>query len=275
MAKKENAKNSPAGEEDATEEVVSEKDLLKEAEEREKARKEQEEAAKIEEKAVKAAEKEAKKEEKQTVAQQKRRKPRHGKNYRKLAEKIEKDKAYAIDEAIALALETSPAKFDATVELHVKISSKEKTPPRGLVVLPGGVAKEKNVLEVTEANIDDVIANIRAGKFDFDIMVADVKMMPKLASLAKILGPKGLMPSPKAGTAVEDVQKAAAELKGGKVEYRADKTNVVHMALGKISFGPERIKKNYDAVLSVLPSRRIDSIYLTSTMGPSILVSVK
>lgn len=276
MAKEKAKKEIEAEEvvEEATAEVeVDEKELLKEAEEREKERKQREEEEKVEAKAQKAAEKEAEKEEKEEKkATQQRRKPRHGKKYRELAKKIEA-KDYSVEEAIKLALETSPAKFDATVELHVKISTKEKNPIRGLVVLPGGVAKEKKIKEVTEANIDDAIAEIKAGKIDFDLLIADIKVMPKLAQLAKVLGPKGLMPSPKAGTAVEDVKKAAEELKGGKVEYRADKTNIVHIALGKVSFGDERIRKNYDAVIAVMPARRIDSIFLTTSMGPSIKVA--
>ena len=254
--------------------AVDERELLAEAEEREKERKAEEEIAKAE---AKEAEKEAKAEEKEEKVARKvsvRRKPRHGKKYRKLAELIEKDKEYPVGEAIELALKTSPSKFDATAELHVKINIKEKN-IRGMVTLPGGVVKEKKLLEVTEKNVDEVVAQVKAGKIDFDIMIADLKIMPRLAVLAKVLGPKGLMPSPKAGTAVVDVEKAAEELKSGKVEYRADKDNIVHMAIGKISYGQEKIWQNYEAVVSALPSRRIDSIHITTTMGPSIKVSKK
>lgn len=250
--------------------VIDEKKILKEAEEREKERKIEE---KIEKEEQKEAEKEEKKEEKKKE-EPKRRKPRHGKKYREIAKQIEKDKEYAALEAIELALKTSPAKFDATVEVHVKINPKEKN-IRGMVNLTGGVVKEKNVLGVTESNVDEVLANVKAGKIDFDVMIADLKVMPKLAMLAKVLGPKGLMPSPKAGTAVEDVAKATEELKGGKVEYRADSFNIVHMPLGKISFGDERIKQNYDAIIGVLPFKKIESLYITTTMGPSIKVAKK
>lgn len=255
-------------------EELSEAELLKQAEEREKVRKEEEEAlkaeAKAEEKAKKAEEREEKVARKSTV----RVKPLHGKRYRSVASKIEKGKEYPLSDAIDLVLETNVAQFDATVEMHVKMNAKEKTAIRGMVVLPGGVTKEKKVCEVTSENVDEVIANVKAGKIDFNIMIADIKVMPKLAPLAKVLGPKGLMPSPKAGTAVEDVKKAAAEMKAGKVEFRADKTNIVHMAIGKISFGKERISKNFEAILDHLP-KRIDSIYLTSTMGPSVKVTKK
>jgi len=257
----------------ANEEVIDEKKILKEAEEREKERK-------IEEKIEKEEQKEAEKSHSAEATQDKeekkqiRRKPRHGKKYREIAKQIEKNKEYSIAEAIELALKTSPAKFDATVEIHVKINPKEKN-IRGMVNLTGGVVKEKNVLGVTESNVDEVLANVKAGKIDFDVMIADLKVMPKLAMLAKVLGPKGLMPSPKAGTAVEDVAKATEELKGGKVEYRADSFNIVHMPLGKISFGDERIKQNYDAVIGVLPFKKIESLHLTTTMGPSIRAAKK
>jgi large subunit ribosomal protein L1 len=252
---------------------ISEKDLLKEAELKEKARK-------AEEKEEKEAQKEAKKEQKAEEREEKiarkaqvRIKPRHGKKYRAIAEKIEKDKLYSKDEAIALVLDTNPAKFDATVEMHVKLNEKEKN-TRGMVVLPGGVTKEKKVLEVTLENVDEVIADVKAGKINFDIMIADIKIMAKLAQLAKVLGPKGLMPSPKAGTVVADVKVAAAELRGGKVEFRADKFNIVHMAIGKISFGAEKVAQNYQAIIDHLP-KRIDSVYLTTSMGPSVKVAYK
>lgn len=255
-------------------EIVDEKELLKEAEEREKERKEEEKEEKKLQKAKEKEEKQKDKAEKEATKpkNQVRKKPRHGKKYRELAKKIE-DKEYSVSEAIKLALETNPAKFDATVEAHYRVNVKEKN-IRGMVVLPGGATKEKKVLEVTESNVEDIIAKVKAGKIEFDVMVADIKVMPQIAQLAKVLGPKGLMPSPKAGTVVEDVKKAAEELRGGKVEFKADKSNIVHMAIGKISFGEDRIKSNFEAVLSHLP-KRIDSIYLTTSMGPSIKVAKK
>lgn len=252
-------------------EEISEKELLKQAELREKEKKAHEES-------VKAAEKEASKEEKaKELAEKKARKdskrvkPRHGKKHQEMSKMIEKGKDYSVDEAISLVLQTSTAKFDATVEAHVKIHAKEQN-IRGMVVLPGGVVKEKKILEVDESNVDNVIEQIKSGKIDFDTMVTTAKTMPKLAQLAKILGPKGLMPSPKAGTVVEDLRSAVAELKGGKVEYRADKQNIVHLAIGKVSFGQEKIKQNYDALIAKLP-KRVESIYLATTMGPSVKVA--
>lgn len=251
----------------------SEKELLKQAEEREKERKGIEEAEKEAQKEQEKKERAKGKKQQSAFKTQKRVKPRHGKKYREIAKQIEIDKEYPLTEAIELALKTNPAKFDATVELHVRLHEKEKN-IRGMVTLPGGVVKEKKILEVTENNLEDTIANVKSGKTDFDIMIADLKVMPKLAELAKILGPKGLMPSPKAGTAVEDVKKAAEELRGGKVEYRADKQNIIHMVIGKISFGAEKISQNYQAILGHLP-KRIESIYITTSMGPSIKVAKK
>lgn len=257
----------------ASEEIIDEKSILKQAEEREKERKEQEKIEKAEEK------KSTPKGSSQAPAGelskkvQVRRKPRHGKNYRKAVKLIEKDKEYPVDEAIELTLKTSTVKFDATVEIHVKVDAKEKN-IRGTVTLPGGVAKMKKAVGITEKNVDEMIEKIKANKLDLDILVADLKVMPKLAVLAKLLGPKGLMPSPKAGTAVENVDEAILELEGGKVEFRADKDNIVHLALGKVSFGTEKIRLNYEALFSHLP-KRIDSIHLATTMGPSVKVLKK
>lgn len=266
------AKKTVGEDKAATDEVLDEKELLKEAEEREKERKAEEKEKREEEK---EAEKEKKKEEVEEKQAKKslpeRVKPRHGKKHREAAKLIEKDKEYPLNEAIDLVLRTSTCKFDATVELHARINKKENN-IRGMVNLPGGVAKEKTILEVTEKNIEDIIAKVKTGKIEFDVMIADLKVMPKLAPLAKILGPKGLMPSPKAGTAVEDVAKAAEELRGGKIEYRADKDNIVHVAIGKISFGAEKVSQNYSAVVGALPNKKIESIFLTATMGPSVKV---
>ncbi|MFA5927516.1 MAG: 50S ribosomal protein L1 [Patescibacteria group bacterium] len=258
---------------DVGEEIADEKEDLKAAEEREKERKAQEE---IEKEERKAAEKEAEKEERKSKEEkvvQVRKKPRHGKKYRSLAEQVEKGKEYPISEALELATKTSPTKFDATVEAHVKINSKEKN-IRGTLILTGGVVKEKRILAANDKNVEEIIAKVKKGDIDFDVMIADLKVMPKLAQLAKTLGPKGLMPSPKAGTAVENVEEAIEELKRGRVEFRADKFNIVHMPIGKISFGIDRIRENYDALMSHLP-KRLESIYVSTTMGPSIKVKGK
>jgi large subunit ribosomal protein L1 len=257
----------------SSDEVIDEKTILKQAEEREKERKIQEKIEKAEEKKVTPRGSSRVDARNLTEKVQTRKKPKHGKKYRRIIEQIEKEKEYPVLEAIDLVLKTSITKFDATVEVHVRINPKEKN-IRGTVTLPGGVTKERNIVGVTEKNADEIIEKIKTGKLDFDILVADLKVMPKMAVLAKILGPKGLMPSPKAGTAVSNVAGTIEELKGGKVEFRADKSNIIHFALGKVSFGPGKIKQNYDALISHLP-KRIDSIYLTTSMGPSVKVAKK
>jgi len=251
----------------------SDQELLKEAEEREKARKEAEDSEKEEAKEAEKIEKSKELQEKKARKATVRIKPRHGKKYLEIAKKIEIGKEYSVEEAIDLLLTTNISKFDATCEFHAKLHIKEVN-VRGMVQMPGGLVKEKKILEVDEKNIDQVVENIKAGKIDFDIMVASIKVMPKLAGLAKVLGPKGLMPSPKAGTIVTDVKAAAAEMRSGRVEYRADKFNIVHMPIGRVSFGAEKIRLNFDALVGKLP-KRIESIYLTTTMGPSIKVSKK
>jgi len=251
-----------------------EKELLREAEEREKERKELEE---IEKKEAKAEAKEAEKEQKEIKKAEKhniRRKPRHGKKYRAVVEKIEAGKEYELDEAIELLRETAVSKFEATIEMHIKLNKKLEN-VRGTMTLPGGAVKEKKVLEVTEKNIDEVVAKVKSGKIDFDVMVAHPKVMPKLAALAKTLGPKGLMPNPKSGTVSEDVSEAAQEFRGGRVEYKADKSNIVHLAIAKAKTDNEKIKQNIEVILSQFPTMRIDSAYLATTMGPSVRIKIK
>ena len=256
------------------EEAKDEKELLHEAEEREKARKEQEEAEKKE---AKAEAKEAEKEQREIKKAERkniRRKPRHGKKYRNVAEKIEKNKEYDIQEGVALLKETSTSKFEATIEMHVKLNKKLEN-VRGTLTLPGGVVKEKKVLEVTDKNIDEVVSNVKAGKIDFDVMIAHPKVMPKLAVLAKTLGPKGLMPNPKSGTVAEDTSEAANVFRGGRIEYIADKSNIVHLAIAKVKTDDAKIRENIEVVLSQFPVNRIDSAHLATTMGPSIRIKTK
>lgn len=196
--------------------------------------------------------------------------PKHGKNYFSAKEKIE-DKLYPLDEAIDKVLETAKAKFDSTVEFHAKITM---TGIRGMVILPAGAPKEKKVFEITETNIVDFSAKIKAGKFDFDMLITKPEMMPKVAPLAKILGPKGLMPSPKSGTVVEDTKTAMEEIKSGKVEYKQDDHKNIHLAIAKASWGKEKIKENAEVVMKILPKNKVAAIYLTSTMGPSVKVEI-
>jgi large subunit ribosomal protein L1 len=190
-----------------------------------------------------------------------------GKKYRAKVGLILKDTAYPIDEAIELVKQTNIATFDAAVELHVKIKAENV---RGTVVLPHGNGKKKRVVVAD----DVVLEEIAAGKFDFDVLLSTPAMMPKLAKYAKALGPKGLMPSPKAGTVTDDIEKTKAEIEGGRVEYRADKTGVVHMSIGKVSFSADQLKENFSAIEQALTSSKIMAISLASTMGPGVKVQV-
>lgn len=253
---------------------VDEKELLHEAEEREKERKEAEEREKEQ---AKEAAKESKSKErtaKKLSRANVRVKPKHGKKYREMIKKIEIGKEYSISEAIKLAKETSITKFETTIELHIKLAKKLEN-IRGTFTLPGGAVKEKKVLTVDDKNIEEVIAKVKSGKIDFDIMVAHPSVMPRLASMAKTLGPKGLMPNPKAGTVSEDVKSAAEEFKGGRIEYKADKSNNIHIAVAKAKLADDKIQANIDAAISQFPVNKIESIHLTTSMGPSIRVSVK
>lgn len=281
MAKKEEEKKPKKATKKAAEvveettEEISEAEILKQAEEKEKERKEKEEEEKKEAKAAEKEHKVSEKKEKEEVKQQRRsRLARKSKKYRAVHEKIEKDMAYEIFDAIKLAKETTVTKFDSSIEVHIRIDKKIQN-TRGTITLPGGAVKEKNVLAVDDKNIEEVMAKVKAGKIDFDIMIATPAMMPKLAQLAKVLGPKGLMPNPKAGTVAENLDEALEDFKGGKVEFKADKGNIVHMVIGKVSTEDAKIKENFDALLAAMPSNKVVSVYLTTTMGPSVPVKTK
>ncbi len=190
-----------------------------------------------------------------------------GKRYRAEVAKVDRSKKYSLEEAIALVQATSSVKFDASVEVHVQIKNDGV---RGTLDLPHGTGKIKKVAVAT----DEVIDQIAAGKFDFDVLLATPAQMPKLAKFARTLGPKGIMPSPKAGTVVDKPEEAMAAFAGGRVEYRADKTRVVHLGVGRVSFAPAQIKENIEALLEVLQSARILSVSLASSMGPGVKVQL-
>lgn len=260
-------------------------------------------------KAVKEAEeeqaKEARKaqkteEEKQEKPKQPQKPPRsrlerRGKNYRKLAEQIEKGKTYNVQDAAALATKTNPVKFDATVELHVRLNVDPKHADqniRATVVLPAGTGKSVRVAvfgspeDVAKAQkagadiaaADEFLQQLDKGQLDFDTLIATPAVMPRLGKYARLLGPKGLMPNPKSGTVTADVAKAVQEAKAGRVEYRVDSTGIIHVGVGKVSFGPEKLMENINALLTNIKSSKpasvkgtfVKSIYLTTSMGPSI-----
>ena len=222
-----------------------------------------------------------------------------GKNYKESAKLIDKSVQYDPAEAFELVTKTAKAKFDETVELHVKLgvdSRHADQQVRGSVVLPHGTGKTKRVLvfakdakadEARAAGADfvgdmDMVEKIQKENwFDFDVVVATPDMMGVVGRLGKILGPKGLMPSPKAGTVSPDVTRAVTEIKAGKIEYRLDKTNIIHCPIGKVSFGPEKLNENYtalmDAIIRAKPAaakgQYIRSCTIASTMGPGIKVN--
>lgn len=217
------------------------------------------------------------------------------------AKLVDKSKLYDISEALDLALKMPKAKFDETVEVHVKLGVDSKQADqqvRGVIVLPHGTGKSKKVLvlakgEKAEAakaagadfvGDDDVIQKIQSENWlDFDTVVATPDMMASLGKVAKILGPKGLMPNPKSGTVTMDTAKAVSEIKAGKIEYRLDKTNIIHCSIGKVSFGVEKLKENYqtllDAIVKAKPAAAkgtyLKSIAISTTMGAGIKVLAK
>ena len=222
-----------------------------------------------------------------------------GKRYAELAKLVDRSVLYDPSEAAKLVCETGKAKFDETVELHVRLgvdSRHADQQVRGAVVLPHGTGRTKRVLvlakgpkadEAKEAGAefvgdDDMIDKIQKENwFDFDVIIATPDMMGKLGRLGKVLGPKGLMPNPKAGTVTMDVTKAVNEVKAGKIEYRLDKSNIIHCPVGKVSFGPEKIEENVKALMEAIIKAKpaaakgqyIKSCSLAATMGPGIKVN--
>lgn len=217
---------------------------------------------------------------------------RSGKKFRAASEKVEKGKEYTLKEAIKLAIETSPTKFDATVELHVNLNVDPRHADQNIrdnLVLPAGTGKKVRVAVLADeggedadiSGVDTLIKQLDKGVIDFDILISTPANMPKLGKYARTLGPRGLMPNPKSGTVTQDVAKAVKEAKAGRVEYRVDTTGIVHLGVGKVSFGEAKIGENLAAVLASLKSNKpasvkgvyVKAIHLTSTMGPSITVA--
>ena len=222
-----------------------------------------------------------------------------GKKYQESAKQIDRAALYDTNEAMELIVKTAPAKFDETVELHVKLgvdSRHADQQVRGAIVLPHGTGKTQRVLvfakaakadEAKAAGADyvgemDLVEKIQKENwFDFDVVVATPDMMGVVGRLGKVLGPKGLMPSPKAGTVTPDVAKAVQESKAGKIEYRLDKTNIIHCPIGKASFGPEKLAENFNALMGAVIKAKpaaakgqyIRSCTVASTMGPGIKVA--
>ncbi len=222
-----------------------------------------------------------------------------GKKYKDSAKQIDRSVQYDVADALALVCKTAPAKFDETVEIHVKLgvdSRHADQQVRGAVVLPNGTGKTRKVLvfakddkadAAREAGADfvggmDMVERItKENWFDFDVVVASPDMMGIVGRLGKLLGPKGLMPSPKAGTVTPNVAQAVKEVKAGKIEYRLDKTNIIHCPIGKVSFGTEKLVENMDTLMGAIIKAKpaaakgtyIRSCVVASTMGPGVKVN--
>ena len=222
-----------------------------------------------------------------------------GKNYKESAKLIDKQAQYEPQEAFELITKTAKAKFDETVELHVKLgvdSRHADQQVRGAIVLPHGTGKTVRVLVFAKGDKADAAREAGADYvgdqeyidkitkenwFEFDVVIASPDMMGMIGRLGKVLGPKGLMPSPKAGTVTPDVARAVKEAKAGKIEYRLDKTNIIHCPIGKVSFGEEKLRENFDTLMGAIIKAKpasakgqyIKSCVIASTMGPGIKVN--
>ncbi|MBP3706146.1 MAG: 50S ribosomal protein L1 [Clostridia bacterium] len=225
---------------------------------------------------------------------------KHGKKYNEGAKLIETGKLYEVNEAVEVAVKTGTAKFDETVEVHIRLgvdSRHADQQVRGAVVLPNGTGKTVRTLVIAKADkadaakeagsdyvgAEEMVAKIQNENWmDFDVVIATPDMMGVVGRLGKVLGPRGLMPTPKAGTVTPDVAKAVQEAKAGKIEYRLDKTNIIHCPIGKVSFGPEKLQENFDtlmvAVIKAKPAatkgQYVKSCTIATTMGPGIKLNV-
>lgn len=263
----------------------------------------------VEEKQAKASRKEAQSSEassegaKNTPKQKQRtaeeRLKRRGKNYRKALEQIDKTKQYTVSDGLKLAVQSSKVKFDATVELHIRLAVDPKQADqnvRDTVVLPAGTGKDVRVAVFAApddvekakkagadiAGADEFLQQLDKGELNFDVLISSPANMAKLGKYARVLGPKGLMPNPKSGTVSTDVAKAVKEAKAGRVEYRVDSTGIVHVGIGKVSFGAEKLMDNAKAVISSIKGNKpasvkgtyVQSVFTASSMGPSICIDI-
>ena len=225
---------------------------------------------------------------------------KHGKKYNESAKLIETGKLYDANEAVEVAVKTGTAKFDETVEIHVRLgvdSRHADQQVRGAVVLPNGTGKTVRTLVLAKGDkadaataagsdfvgAEELVAKIQNENWlDFDVVIATPDMMGLVGRLGKVLGPRGLMPTPKAGTVTPDVAKAVTEAKAGKIEYRLDKTNIIHCPIGKVSFGAEKLQENFDTLMGAIVKAKpaatkgqyIKSCVIATTMGPGIKLNV-
>ena len=225
---------------------------------------------------------------------------KHGKKYNESVKLIETGKLYDVEEAVDVAVKTATAKFDETVEIHVRLgvdSRHADQQVRGAVVLPNGTGKKVRTLVIAKGDkakaaeeagsdfvgAEEMVAKIQNENWlDFDVVIATPDMMGVVGRLGKVLGPRGLMPTPKAGTVTPDVAKAVTEAKAGKIAYRLDKTNIIHCPIGKVSFGTEKLKENFDALMGAIVKAKpaatkgqyIKSCTIATTMGPGVKLNV-
>lgn len=224
---------------------------------------------------------------------------KRGKKYQDSLKEFDKNEYFESYEAIGVVIKTAKAKFDETVELHCRLGVDSRYADqqvRGAVVLPHGTGKTKKVLVIAKADkqeeareagadyvgAEDMVEKIQKENwFDFDVIVATPDTMGLIGRLGKVLGPKGLMPNPKSGTVTFELEKAIKDIKAGKVEYRLDKANIIHCPIGKVSFGPEKLQENFNAIMSAIikakpaaaKGKYLRSVTLTSTMGPGVKVN--
>ncbi|HET9173693.1 MAG TPA: 50S ribosomal protein L1 [Candidatus Saccharimonadales bacterium] len=218
---------------------------------------------------------------------------RRGKNFRKIAQLIDTTKNYSLEEAVLLAKQTNTAKFDSTVELHVRLGVDPRQADQNIrdnLILPAGTGRKVRVAVFDDASAPDadisgvevITKLLEKSQLDFDVLIASPAQMPKLGKYARLLGPRGLMPNPKSGTVTTDIAKAVAEAKAGRVEYRVDSTGIIHIGVGKVSFDAAKLAENIQAVLASLKANKPASVkgvyfksaYLATTMGPSIALSL-
>ena len=224
---------------------------------------------------------------------------KHGKKYVDAAKAVDRSKLYDSNEALGLVVQTATAKFDETVEVHVKLGVDGRHADqqvRGAIVLPNGTGKSVKVLAICKGDAikaaeeagadyvgnDEYIQKIQSeGWMDFDVLITTPDMMGMVGRLGKVLGPRGLMPNPKAGTVTPDIAKAVKEAKAGKIEYRLDKTNIIHCPIGKVSFGADKLQENFDALIGAINKAKpaaakgqyIRSCVVSSTMGVGVKIN--
>lgn len=223
---------------------------------------------------------------------------KQGKRYQEVAKLVDRTKQYEVADAMQLTIDTAKAKFDETVELHVRLGVDGRQADqqvRGTCILPNGTGKSVKILVICKADkveeaekagadfvgSDEMVAKILGGFTDFDVCITTPDMMGVVGRVARVLGPKGLMPNPKSGTVTNDIARAITDAKAGKVEYRLDKNNIVHVSIGKVSFGKDKLAENFETVINALIKAKpaaskgqyLKTITVSSTMGPGIKVS--